>query len=613
MAGGVGPGVTLDEELVVVVVAAGAQALVQGVPAALPAADTLIDASPVDYLILVVYFVFVLGIGLIARRSVSDSVDFFLSGRSLPAWVTGLAFISANLGAVEIMGMSANGAQFGISTVHYFWVGAIPAMLFLGIVMMPFYYGSKVRSVPEFMLRRFDKRAHLVNAISFAVAQLLIAGVNLYLLGSIVHALLGWPLWIALAVAAAIVLSYITLGGLSAAIYNEVLQFFVIVASLLPLVLIGLHRVGGYGGLKDKITEMAANAPAEAAVPPADQQLSSWPGQALTGFDSPVLSVIGIVFGLGFVLSFGYWTTNFVEVQRAMASDSIAAARKTPVIGAFPKMFVPFLTIFPGMIAAVLVPEIVDLKNGGSPPGGASGQGVAYNDSLLYLMRDVLPNGLLGLALTGLLAAFMAGMAANISAFNTVFSYDLWENYIRKDRSDDYYLRIGRLATIGATVVAIFTALIASSFSNIMNYLQTLFGFFNAPLFATFILGMFWKRMTPAAGWSGLVSGTLSAVVVAFLSEDAFGSASLGVLPLSGQGAAFVAASTAFVVDIAVSVAVTMVTQPKPAEQLVGLVYSETPVETRTDPNEASYPWYRRTVPLAGVALGMVIVLNILF
>ncbi len=596
-----------------VVVAAGAQALVQGVPAALPAADTLIDASPVDYLILVVYFVFVLGIGLIARRSVSDSVDFFLSGRSLPAWVTGLAFISANLGAVEIMGMSANGAQFGISTVHYFWVGAIPAMLFLGIVMMPFYYGSKVRSVPEFMLRRFDKRAHLVNAISFAVAQLLIAGVNLYLLGSIVHALLGWPLWIALAVAAAIVLSYITLGGLSAAIYNEVLQFFVIVASLLPLVLIGLHRVGGYGGLKDKITEMAANAPAEAAVPPADQQLSSWPGQALTGFDSPVLSVIGIVFGLGFVLSFGYWTTNFVEVQRAMASDSIAAARKTPVIGAFPKMFVPFLTIFPGMIAAVLVPEIVELKNGGSPPGGASGQGVAYNDSLLYLMRDVLPNGLLGLALTGLLAAFMAGMAANISAFNTVFSYDLWENYIRKDRSDDYYLRIGRLATIGATVVAIFTALIASSFSNIMNYLQTLFGFFNAPLFATFILGMFWKRMTPAAGWSGLVSGTLSAVVVAFLSEDAFGSASLGVLPLSGQGAAFVAASTAFVVDIAVSVAVTMVTQPKPAEQLVGLVYSETPVETRTDPNEASYPWYRRTVPLAGVALGMVIVLNILF
>ncbi|WP_392543250.1 sodium:solute symporter family protein [Oryzobacter telluris] len=575
--------------------------------------ETLIDASAVDYLILVVYFAFVLGIGLIARRSVSDSIDFFLSGRSLPAWVTGLAFISANLGAVEIMGMSANGAEIGISTVHYFWVGAIPAMLFLGVVMMPFYYGSKVRSVPEFMLRRFGKEAHLVNAISFAVAQLLIAGVNLYLLGSIVHALLGWPLWLALIVAAIIVLSYITLGGLSAAIYNEVLQFFVIVASLLPLVWLGLNRVGGWSGLEEKITAAADAAPPGSTIPPAEQQLNSWPGQALAGFDSPVWSVVGIVFGLGFVLSFGYWTTNFVEVQRAMASDSIASARKTPIIGAFPKMFVPFLTIVPGMIAAVLVPEIIELKNGGTPAGGASGNGVAYNDSMLYLMRDLLPNGLLGLAITGLLAAFMAGMAANISAFNTVFSYDLWERYIRKDRSDDYYLRIGRLATVGATVVAIFTALLASSFSNIMDYLQTLFGFFNAPLFATFILGMFWKRMTPTAGWTGLVSGTLSAILVAFLSKDAFGAVSLGVLPLEGQGAAFVAASTAFVVDIAVSVAVSMATQPKPASELVGLVYSETPKEDRTDPLEHTYPWYRRTVPLAGLALAMVTVLNIIF
>ena len=246
--------------------------------AGLPAAGTLIDAKLVDYLIIALYFVFVLGIGVMARRAVSSSIDFFLSGRSLPAWVTGLAFISANLGAVEIMGMSANGAEFGIATVHYFWVGAIPAMLFLGVVMMPFYYGSKVRSVPEFMFRRFGTGAHLVNALSFAVAQLLIAGVNLYLLGSIVQALLGWPLWVALLVAAAIVLSYITLGGLSAAIYNEVLQFFVIVASLLPLTLIGLHRVGGYDGLKQKITDFAASAPASAGVPPADQQLHSWPG-----------------------------------------------------------------------------------------------------------------------------------------------------------------------------------------------------------------------------------------------------------------------------------------------------------------------------------------------
>jgi solute:Na+ symporter, SSS family len=596
----------------VVAVVGLAQTVAEGVPAVVRTA-TLIDASPVDYLILATYFVFVLGIGLIARRSVSDSLDFFLSGRSLPAWVTGLAFISANLGAVEIMGMSANGAEIGIATVHYFWIGAIPAMLFLGVVMMPFYYGSKVRSVPEFMFRRFGTKAHLVNAISFAVAQLLIAGVNLYLLGSIVHALLGWPLWVALIVAAIIVLSYITLGGLSAAIYNEVLQFFVIVASLLPLVIIGLNRVGGWGGLQDRITAAAAAAPPAAEVPPAEWQLNSWPGQALTGFDSPFWSVVGIVFGLGFVLSFGYWTTNFVEVQRAMASDSIASARKTPVIGSFPKMFVPFLTIIPGMIAAVIVPEIIKLKNGEAVPGGASGKGVAYNDSLLYLMRDLLPNGLLGLAITGLLAAFMAGMAANISAFNTVFSYDLWERYIRKDRSDDYYLRIGRVATVGATFIAIFTALLASSFSNIMDYLQTLFGFFNAPLFATFILGMFWKRMTGTAAWIGLVSGTLAAVLVALLTEDAFGSLSLGVIPLSGQGAAFVAASAAFLVDLALSVGISLFTTPTPAEDLVGLVYSETPKETRQDPLEHTYPWYRRTLPLAGLSLVMVTVLNILF
>src|SRR5215218_313773 len=395
-------------------------------------AETLINADPVDYVIVAIYFGFVLGIGVMARRHVSNSVDFFLSGRSLPAWVTGLAFISANLGAVEIMGMSASGAELGLPTVHYFWVGAIPAMLFLGVVMMPFYYGSKVRSVPEFMLRRFGPGAHLVNAISFAVAQLLIAGINLYLLGSIVHALLGWPLPVALVVAAAVVLSYITLGGLSAAIYNEVLQFFIIVASLAPLTLIGLHKVGGWDGLTDKITK-AADAGNGA---PAEQQLNSWPGQALSGLDSPFWSVVGIVFGLGFVLSFGYWTTNFVEVQRAMASDSISSARKTPIIGAFPKMFIPFITIIPGMIAAVLVTEIAQTKAGEVVPGGASGD-VKFNDSLLFLMRDVLPNGLLGVAITGLLAAFMAGMAANISAFNTVLSYDLWQTYIVKERDDD--------------------------------------------------------------------------------------------------------------------------------------------------------------------------------
>jgi solute:Na+ symporter, SSS family len=571
-------------------------------------ADTLINADPIDYVIVAIYFGFVLGIGVMARRHVSNSVDFFLSGRSLPAWVTGLAFISANLGAVEIMGMSASGAELGLPTVHYFWVGAIPAMLFLGVVMMPFYYGSKVRSVPEFMLRRFGPGAHLVNAISFAVAQLLIAGINLFLLASILEALLGLPMFVALLLAAGIVLSYITLGGLSAAIYNEVLQFFVIVAALLPLTLLGLNRVGWWDGLTSRIT---AASPDGAGIT-ADQQLNSWPGQALSGFDSSFWSVVGIVFGLGFVLSFGYWTTNFVEVQRALASDSISSARKTPIIGSFPKMFVPFITILPGMIAAVLVTEMVNLKAGGTPSGGTSGT-VTYNDALILMMRDLLPNGLLGLAITGLLAAFMAGMAANISAFNTVFTFDLYQDYLHKEDSDSHYVWVGRIATVAATVVAIGTSYFAAGFPNIMQYLQTLFGFFNAPLFATFILGMFWKRMTATAGWVGLVAGTLAAVAVAFLSEDAFGSFSTGTIPLAGQGAAFVAASAAFVVDVVLSYVISLVTQPKPEGSLVGLVYSETPVEVRTDPKESSYPWYRRTVPLACVSLAMVIVLNIIF
>jgi SSS family solute:Na+ symporter len=554
-----------------------------------------LDASWIDYSMVIVYFAVVLGIGFAARRRVSDSLDFFLSGRSLPAWITGLAFISANLGAVEIVGMSANGAQFGMPTMHYFWVGAVPAMLFLGIVMMPFYYGSKVRSIPEFMRRRFGTKAHLVNAISFAVAQVLIAGINLYLLAHIVELLLGWPLWISLLIAAAVVLSYITLGGLSAAIYNEVLQFFVIVAALLPLTLIGLHRVGGVGGLIDKVTG-AGNS----------EQLQSWPGTGLTGFSSPVWSVIGIVFGLGFVQSFGYWTTNFVEVQRAFATKSMSAARATPIIGSFPKMFVPFLVVVPGIIAGVLVPTLAKAKSAGS-------ESFDYNNSILLLIRDTLPNGLLGVALAGLLAAFMAGMAANISAFNTVFSYDIWQQYVKKDRPDGYYLKIGRLATVAATVIAIGTALIASGYGNLMDYLQTLFGFFNAPLFGTFILGMFWKRMTPTAGWTGLVSGTLGAIVVAVLSQDALGPLSVGAIPLSGQGASFAAASAAFVVDVVVSVAVTLVTRPKPASELVGLVYSETPKEQRTDPDAARLPWYQSPTRLAGISLVMVIALNVIF
>ncbi|WP_276850253.1 sodium:solute symporter family protein [Corynebacterium pyruviciproducens] len=543
-----------------------------------------LDASWVDYTLIAIYFVFVLGIGLAARRKVSSSIDFFLAGRGLPAWVTGLAFISANLGAVEIIGMSANGVQYGLQTMHYFWIGAVPAMVFLGIVMMPFYYGSRVRSVPEFMRKRFGPGAHLVNAISFALAQLLIAGINLLLLAKVVKSLLGWDMWVTLLVAAAIVLSYITLGGLSAAIYNEVIQFFVIVAALLPLTIIGMNNVGGWSGLKEHLAS--------------ESHFHTWPGMELSGFDSPVWSVVGIVFGLGFVLSFGYWTTNFVEVQRSMAADSMSSARKTPIIGAFPKMFIPFIVVLPGMIAASIVTPI---KDGSAQP----------NDAVLYLMRDLLPNGLLGVAIAGLLAAFMAGMAANISAFNTVMSYDIWQTYVVKNRSDQYYLTVGRIATVLATIIAIGTAMIANNFGNVMDYLQTLFGFFNAPLFATFLLGMFWKRMTPAAGWTGLVSGTAAAIIYWYVSS--FTDAQAAFFNLPGQGTAFIAASLAFATDVLVSVVVTLVTKPKPDYELVGFVSSVTPKEFLTDPVEATLPWYKRTVPLGILCLAMVITLNTVF
>ena len=371
-----------------------------------------LHVNPFDYTILGIYFALVVTIGVMARRAIATSEDFLLSGRSLPAWVTGLAFISANLGAIEILGMAANGAQYGLPTVHFYWIGAVPAMVFLGIVMMPFYYGSRVRSVPEFLLRRFNPATHLFNALTFALAAVLIAGVNLYALALVINALIGWPIWLSIAVSALFVLAYITLGGLSGAIYNEVLQFFVIIAGLVPLVIIGLHSVGGWSGLQAKIDHTKLGAAA----------FSTWGGVGIGHWTNPLGDWIGIVFGLGFVLSFGYWTTNFAEVQRALSAKDLSAAQRTPLIGAYPKIFIPALTIIPGLIALAIIPKL------GTP------KGASYNDAIPLLMGRFLPNGALGIALAGLLAAFMAGMAANVSSFNTVFTYDIWQTYIRKGR-----------------------------------------------------------------------------------------------------------------------------------------------------------------------------------
>jgi SSS family solute:Na+ symporter len=553
--------------------------------------DLRLNASALYYVLVAFYFVLVLGIGLVARRSISSSLDFLLSGRSLPAWVTGLAFISANLGAIELIGMTANGAQYGIPTAHYYWVGAVPAMVFLGIVMMPFYYGSKARSVPEFLAMRFNRTTQRVQGVVFAVASLLIAGINLYSLGLVLEALLGWPQAVAIPVAALVVLSYTFFGGLSAAIYNEVLQFFVILALLIPVTVGGLARVGGYSGLVEKIT----------AGPGGADQLSSWPGTSLTEIANPFLSIFGIVFGLGFVLSFGYWTTNFAEVQRALSAKNMNAGRMTPIIGAFPKTLIPLVIIIPGMVAGVLVPQLVTLKSGGATD-------VTYNNALSLLMKEVLPNGVLGVAIAGLLAAFMAGMAANISSFNTVFTYDIWQDWVRPGRPDGYYLRVGRAVTIGGCVVAIFTAFLAGSFSNLMDYFQALASFFNAPLFAVFIFGLFYKKLTGTAGWTGLLSGVVAAVVVDVLVRS-------DVINISSQAGSFLGATAAFVVGCVVAFAVSQFTPGKTDEELSGLTWATSTREQRGQGAVAAVDagWYKNPVIMGTIVLVITLALYIIW
>jgi SSS family solute:Na+ symporter len=548
--------------------------------------DLRLDTNFIDYAILAAYFLVVLGVGFAAKRYIRSSLDYFLSGRSLPAWITGLAFISANLGALEVIGMSANGAQYGVATVNYYWIGAIPAMVFLGLVMMPFYYGSKVRSVPEYLRLRFNNQAHIFNSVSFAVATVLIAGVNLYALALVLELLLGWPIIVGIVVAGVIVMGYISLGGLSSAIYNEVLQFFVIIAALLPITVIGLVDVGGWDAVKEAVRSNEALG---------EEGLHALQGTSPGNVTNPIgASWIGLVFGLGFVLSFSYWTTNFAEVQRALSAKNLSAAQRTPLIGAFPKLFLPFIMVFPGLIAIAVIPNI-----------GSGDPNLEYNHVIPLLMNQYLPNGMLGLAVTGLMASFMAGVAANVSAFNTVVTTDIVEPYLKRGEPDDYYVRLGRVATIGGIVVAMGTALIASTYDNLMNYVQALFSVFNAPLFATFIIGMFWRRMTPAAGFWGLVAGTAAAAITwigykvgwfdfgSDLSESMWG------------------AGAAFVVDAIVTVAVSLRTQPKPVEQLQGLVYGMANV----DEYEARrvHRWWESPTLLGGTVLAGAAILTIIF
>jgi SSS family solute:Na+ symporter len=575
--------------------------------------------AAVDYAVIAVYFVFVLGVGWLVRRSVHTSKDFFEAGRRTPAWVAGLAFVSANLGAQEVIGMGASGAKYGIATAHFYWVGAIPAMVFVALFMMPFYYGSRARSVPEYLRLRFDEKTRAFNAGSFAVMTVFSSGVSMYAMGKLFNLLLGWDMDVSMLVAAGVVLAYTTLGGLTSAIYNEVLQFCLIVAGLLPLVVLGLHNVGGWDGLSARLAEAATvRGYPEGAYTHAWQHLGD-PSQNPIGVEW-----FGLVMGLGFVLSFGYWCTDFLVVQRAMAADSPTAARRVPLIAALPKMLFPALVILPGMIAfaltasgdAALIPPKLDAAL--QPLVDAGGRPVLdYDLATPSMLLHYFPNGLLGLGLTALLASFMSGMAGNVTAFNTVFTYDLYQSYVRRGASDAHYLWVGRAATIGGVLLSAAAAYVTRSFNNIMDVLQLVFAFVNAPLFATFALGMFSRRTTGHGAFVGLVSGTLAAAVhhgltlpagaVAGIKGGYFGQ--LHTYP-SELAQTFWTAITAFSTCALVTVLVSLATRPRPADELRGLVYSLTP---RAGAEDRLLPWYARPAVLAAFVLTATLILNVVF
>jgi SSS family solute:Na+ symporter len=552
--------------------------------------------AAVDYVILATYFAFVIGIGWVLRKKVSTSGDFLLSGRSVPLWITSLAFIAANLGAQELIGMAASGAKYGIMTAHFYWVGAIPAMLFMGIFMMPFYYGSKARSVPEYLKMRFDEKTRGFNAFTFAVMTIFSSGISMYALGLLLHLVLNWDFNTSVLASAAIVLAYTYLGGLTSAIYNEVLQFFLIVAGFAPLAILACAKAGGWHGI---VSRLPAN------------MTHSWRYMGSASQNPMGVELFGMVAGLGFVLSFGYWCTNFLVVQRAMAADSMSAARRTPLIGTIPKMFLPFVVILPG-IAAVALAQMAGA--GGAHlyelPLKAGTHVKDYDQVLTTLMARFYPAGMLGVGLTGLMASFMSGMAGNVTAFNTVFTYDIYQSYIHKGAPDSHYLKVGRMTTIVGVALSIGAAYLAQYYNNIMDLLQFVFGFVNAPLFATFLLGMFWKRTTAHGAFSGLVGGTIAAsltwgLTVAEGKGGVFGT--LYTFP-SVMAQNFWIAIFAFSACFLVTVLVTMMSPPRPEKELEGLVYGLTKIR-----HDEGAKWYQRPAPLAIGVSAMVILLNIWF
>ena len=574
--------------------------------------SNLLDVKGIDYLILLIYFAFVVGIGYLLKKQIHGTKDFFESGKSLPSWVCALGFIGANLGAQEVMGMAASGAKYGIMTAHFYWIGAIPAMVFVGIFMMPFYYGSKARSVPEYLRFRFDEKTCAFNAVSFAVMTIFSSGISMFALAKLLEVLIGWNFHLSIMISGVIVLAYIFMGGLTSAIYNEVIQFFLIVLGFIPLSFLAIKKVGGWSGLVTKLNEIAVDKGYAVG-----SYTSSWKHTDLPAHNAMGLEWIGVGMGLGFVISFGYWCTDFLVVQRAMAAESMSAARRTPIIAAIPKMLIPFIIIIPGMIALALAHTA---GSGFELPKNA--EGIDYNMTVPYLLAHFLPNGMLGLGLTAMMASFMSGMAGNVTAFNTVWTYDIYQSYIKKGATDSHYLWMGKMATVFGIVFSMAAAYVAAQFSNIMDMLQLIFAFVNSPLLATFLLGMFWKRANGQGAFFGLLSGTFAAALHHGLSlpvgctwgfKGGWLVHLVGIEPLhiypSEMAQNFWTAIWAFCTCLMVTTVVSVLTlRNKRDEQLVGLVYSLT-----EKPKEDSSAWYKHPMALGVFVLAAAAVLNGLF
>ncbi|OLC98078.1 MAG: Na+/galactose cotransporter [Acidobacteria bacterium 13_1_40CM_4_58_4] len=554
---------------------------------------TLVHLSAVDIAIIVFYFALVLAIGLYLRRRANTGEDFFMAGREMTAWIAGLSFLSANLGSLELMGWAAAAYQYGILAAHWYWIGAIPAMLFLGIVMMPFYYISKTHSVPGYLKLRFGESSRALSAISFALMTVFMSGINMYSMALVMKVVLGWDIHFSIWVSSITVAVYVALGGLRSAIFNEVLQFFLIWAGALLIPILGLVEAGGWSNLR---LQIAHNASAE--------YTHLW--STLGNFkDNPMgIHWTGIVFGLGAIISFGYWTTDFLVVQRVLSAKDLRAAKMAPIIGAAFKMLVPFIVILPGLLGLA----VLSVKLTGETTAVATG-GHSYNEVLPLMLARYCGPGLLGLGITALIAGFMSGMAGNVSAFTTVWTYDIYRALLKKNESDAHYVSMGRWSTVVGVIISIGTAYLVMDFKSIMDYVQALFSFFIAPLYGTVLLGMLWKRATAAGGFWGLLAGTLSSIGMwAWVKVDPSALRYVALSPNARDMAEnMYRALWCWIVCVVVTVVVSYMTKPKSDAELSGLVYGVTAI-----PHEAPVPVYHRPAFWAVVVAVAFIIVNIL-